>query len=286
MSYAIRNTIILLVTLLIIVAGEWSYINFLQKPNLERLEESFQQKQNDLNSKQAIAEGYEELLAAYENALERIENYDKALYKNNNPDDVFEYLSTINTGNSTLTYDFIYSDSLIQDQYGTIITDISGSGTYQSLVNFINKLENSQLINKVSNLNISPENNPENYDEVNFSFAVNSLYERVQVLDSVESKNIIRFDSTISTFNPFYPLIRDSFEANEEGLLNVETSRLVGLSGDKVFVIDQNGNLVTLKEGDRVYLGTLQAIDMNARTATFSLDKGGIIETITLEVKQ
>jgi len=286
MSYALRNTIILLVTLFIIIGGEWAYIQFFQKPELEKLEESLQQKQSDLNSKLSIVSGYEDLVNTYERAVERIESYDKALYESNNPDDVYDYLNKINTGNSFLTYDYLYSDSIIYDQYGAITSDLSGSGSYASLVNFINKLENSKLINKVSNVNISSAGTPENYNEVSFSFTLNSLYERVQVLEDIDTENIIRTNPEVSTYNPFYPLIRDTFEPNDEGLLNVETSRLVGLSGNKVFVIDQNGNLVTLREGDRVYLGTLQSIDITARTATFQLNKGGIIESITLEVQQ
>jgi len=286
MSYALRNTIILLVTLFIIIGGEWAYIQFFQKPELEKLEESLQQKQSDLNSKLSIVSGYEDLVNTYERAVERIESYDKALYESNNPDDVYDYLNKINTGNSFLTYDYLYSDSIIYDQYGAITSDLSGSGSYASLVNFINKLENSKLINKVSNVNISSAGTPENYNEVSFSFTLNSLYERVQVLEDIDTENIIRTNPEVSTYNPFYPLIRDTFEPNDEGLLNVETSRLVGLSGNKVFAIDQNGNLVTLREGDRVYLGTLQSIDITARTATFQLNKGGIIESITLEVQQ
>jgi len=286
MSYALRNTIILLVTLFIIVGGEWAYIQFFQKPELDKLEESLQQKQSDLNSKLSIVSGYEDLVNTYERAIERIESYDKALYESNNPDDVYDYLNKINIGNSFLTYDYLYSDSIIYDQYGAITSDLSGSGSYASLVNFINKLESSKLINKVSNVNISSAGTPENYNEVSFSFTLNSLYERVQVLEDVNTENIIRTNPEVSTYNPFYPLIRDTFEPNDEGLLNVETSRLVGMSGNKVFIIDQNGNLITLREGDRVYLGTLQSIDINARTATFRLDKGGITESITLEVQQ
>lgn len=286
MSYALRNTIILLVTLFVIVGGEWAYIQFFQKPELEKLEESLQQKQSDLNSKLSIVSGYEDLVTTYERAVQRIESYDKALYESNNPDDVYDYLNKINTGNSFLTYDYIYSDSIIYDQYGTITSELSGSGSYSSLVNFINKLENSKLINKVSNVNISSAGNSENYNEVSFSFTLNSLYERVQVFEDVDTENIIRTNPEVSTYNPFYPLIRDTFPPNEEGLLNVETSRLVGLSGRKVFIIDQNGNLITLEEGDRVYLGTLQSIDINAKTATFQLNKGGITESIILEVQQ
>ncbi|MEX2368057.1 MAG: hypothetical protein WD510_01005, partial [Balneolaceae bacterium] len=66
---------------------------------------------------------------------------------------------------------------------------------------------------------------------------------------------------------------------------NIESSRLIGISSSRIFLRDQNGRLVNLSVNDRVYLGSLEAIDVQEGRATFRLNKGGIIEAVTLEVQ-
>lgn len=292
MSYAIRNTLILLVTLLIMIGGAWAFLTFIQGARIDELEVSKQEKNRDLVQKQAIEADFTELLDRYQDALARIENYDKSLFPDDNPDNVFAYLTELNDGNSRLLFDFTYSDSTINDQYGAIVTNLDGSGDFSSFVNFINKLENSQLINKVSELDLSFGSNATNndqvvddiYSEVTFSFKIESLYERIAVLDSLNTTNVIRYNPNLSKHNPFYPLIRLTFPDNDENLPVIESSRITALTSERVFIIDQTGKLVTLREGDKVYLGFLESIDNETKSAKFKLDKAGIIEYVTLEV--
>ena len=98
MSYAIRNTIILLVTLLLIVGIGYSYSEFYLQNKVSNLQEELRTKQNDFNSKDQINSQFEELNNTYEKALKVIENYDKVLYQNNRPDNVFEYSNIIIKG--------------------------------------------------------------------------------------------------------------------------------------------------------------------------------------------
>ncbi len=81
----------------------------------------------------------------------------------------------------------------------------------------------------------------------------------------------------------FYPIIHD-IPPNDEGLLNIEQSKLIGVSGEKAFILDNNQSLHELTIGDEVYLGTLRHISLQDETATFILNKGGIVEKITLKV--
>ena len=286
MSYAIRNTIVLLVTLIVMGGGAFAYIQFYLNAQIDRLEESKQQKQADFNQKKSIVDDYAEVLSNYQQSRMRIENYNKSLFPSSNPDKVFEYLNKLNEGNSRITFEYVFTDSVINNEYGTIISSINGTGEHSSLMNFINKLENSQLINKVNEVSISFDERGESYDEVNFSFNVESYYERVAVLDSMQTSREIRLNPTVSDYNPFYPLIRTRFPENNENLANVEASRIIGITNNRVFIIDQTGEMKTLREGDRVYLGFLENIDTVTKTAKFKLDKAGIIEYVTLEVSK
>jgi len=86
-------------------------------------------------------------------------------------------------------------------------------------------------------------------------------------------------------YNPFYPLIH-SIPKNKEGLVDVKKSKLIALSGNKIYLIDQTGNLVNLNIGDEVYLGWLKKIDQMKQTAHFTLNKGGVIEKVLLKVDE
>ncbi len=284
MSYAVRNTIILLVTLFIILGLGIGYTKFYLEGEIISLQEEVDRKQQDLNSKQNINNEFTELNDRYQTALQVIDNYDKSLYLSNKPDDVYDFLNTINEdGGNRIFFDFVYSDSVPDNQYGIINSSISGYGEYDAFMGFINKIENSQLLNKIIDVTISPGRQGDGENSVTFSFAMESYYEKTQLFDSTSTEMKIVENQSLSYFNPLYPLIQSSLPPNEEGLANPRGGRIVGLTANRVFM-SSNGKIVSLKVGDRVYLGYLSAIDLDSRTATFNLNLGGIEEVVTLEV--
>lgn len=284
MSYAVRNTIILLVTLFIIIGLGAAYSQIYLKNKINDLENELSAKQSDLNSKQNINADYAELITTYEAALGVIENYDKVLYESNKPDNVFDFLNKINQyeGNKVF-FDFVYSDSIPDNQYGILESSIVGFGDYGDVVDFINSIEHSQLLNKVSEVIISPPRAEDDINDVNFSFILESYYQKTAILDSIGTDYAILKDSEVSTFNPLYPLILPSIPNNTEGLINVNSARIIGVTGSRVF-LSESGKVISLKVGDKVYLGYLESIDIQQKKATFNLNKGGIQEVVTLEV--
>lgn len=284
MSYAVRNTIILLVTLFIIIGLGAAYSQIYLKNKINDLENELNAKQSDLNSKQNINADYAELITTYESALNVIENYDKVLYESNKPDNVFDFLNKINEfeGNK-IFFDFVYSDSIPDNEYGILESSIVGFGSYGAVVDFINSIEHSQLLNKVSEVVISPPRAEDDINDVNFSFILESYYQKTAILDSVSTEFAIMKDSEVSRFNPLYPLILPSVPNNTEGLINVNSARIIGVTGSRVF-LSEGGKVISLKVGDKVYLGYLESIDIQQKKATFNLNKGGIQEVVTLEV--
>ncbi|MEQ9266043.1 MAG: hypothetical protein RLN81_12515 [Balneolaceae bacterium] len=284
MSYAVRNTIILLVTLFIIIGLGAAYSQIYLKNKINDLENELSAKQSDLSSKQNINADYAELITTYEAALNVIENYDKVLYESNKPDNVFDFLNKINEfeGNK-IFFDFVYSDSIPDNEYGILESSIVGFGSYGAVVDFINSIEHSQLLNKVSEVVISPPRAEDDINDVNFSFILESYYQKTAILDSVSTEFAILKDSEVSRFNPLYPLILPSVPNNTEGLVNVSSARIIGVTGSRVF-LSEGGKVISLKVGDKVYLGYLESIDIQQKKATFNLNKGGIQEVVTLEV--
>lgn len=286
MSYALRNSLILLVTLLLIAGAAFSYIKFVQKAEINDLTTELESLNRDYGTKTEIRDQYPPLLERYNKAQDIVQNFDKKLYSSNNPDDVYDYLSEINDENLELFYDFTYQDSTVNNQYGILRSRIVGTGMYSDFVTFINKIENSLYLNKIENVNITPAVGEATQDYVNFNMTLNSYYQKIVFETAEDIQQKFRIDSTISVFNPLKPLVLSSVPANTDNLTNIEQSRLIGLTSTRIFIIDQNGETQILKPGDKVYLGYLREIDSENKEVIFNLDKGGIQEIFTLKVER
>jgi Tfp pilus assembly protein PilO len=275
-----------MVTLLLIAGSAYAYIRFVQQSQIEDLSLELESLNTDYLAKVEISEDYPPLLSRYNMARGIILNYDKQLYKVNNPDDVYDYLSEINDENLELYYDFAFQDSVVEERYGILNSRINGAAIYSDFVTFINKLENSSLLNKVSQVSIRPASDFETNDYIDFSLQLNSYYQKENLETQKASVDRFRFDPTISVFNPLKPLILQNVPGNVDELVNVGSSRIIGLTSRRVFLIDQTGKTQILKPGDKVYLGYLQEINIKDREVIFNLDKGGIKELFTLEVER
>lgn len=282
MSYGLRNTIILLTVLILIVGSAWGYIYFFQQPEIEELEQEVEAKQTELNQKQQVADQYPVVKEQFEQASDYLENFDKSLYRDSNEDQVYHFLNTINNGSAYTDFTFSFSDSTTMDSHGEITMQVTGEGYYRNVINFIRRIELSDPINKIAEIQINPINNLESYGRVNFTFTLTSLYDRGEA--GFENTSMAVTDDILgSVYNPFFPLIRD-VEENTENLINIEASSLIAVSGNRIFLLDQSGMLRKLTPGDEVYLGELRSLNVDRGSATFVLNKGGIIEQITLRV--
>ncbi|TYP95315.1 Tfp pilus assembly protein PilO [Fodinibius salinus] len=283
MSYGVRNTLILLIVLIAFIGAGWSYIYFYQLPKIEELEEKVEETQQELDKKQQIADAFPALQKQFEKAKSFFNNYNKALYGDSNEDIVYDFLNSVSVGSAYTDFTFSFDDSTTHGQYGVMNMSISGQGYYRNFVNFIRQLELSKPLNKITGISINPINELESYGKVNFNFKISSFYDRVKLLG--EPNLAIENNLLGSVYNPFFPLIR-SVKGNKNNLVNIEQSKLLAISGDQVFVLDQNGVMKKLSKGEEVYLGTLTSIDVNEGTATFNLNKGGIVEQVTLQINK
>ena len=204
---------------------------------------------------------------------------------------MYDYLNYISNSSEQLRvyFDFNFVDSTAQEQYGIIRSNLNGYGNFVNVVNFINTIENSQLLNKVTALSIAPpggNNEGEEISDITFTFTLESYYERIPIQENVSRTNVLTRNEQVSVFNPFYPLIQPTVPPNTDNLVNVEQSRIIGMTASRIFIVDQGGSVQSLTVGDDVYLGSLQSIDINNKSATFNLNKGGITELVTLEIER
>jgi len=282
MSYGIRNTSILLLVFILIAGSGYAYMHYVQKAEIMEIDDSIEALEQRYNRNFETASSVSYLRAHYKESQNHIENFDKAIFRNNNSDEVYRFLSRLNDRFS-LDFNFVFTDSTVTDRYGVIEGQVSGTGLYRNVIAFINAIENSEPVQKINNLTVTSSGPARGYNHVNFTFDLKSKYDSKNLFASAEVPEI-RSMSLASAHNPFFPLIR-SVDPNSSGLTDVDKSQLIGVSVSAVHLIDQNRNLVTLRPDERVYLGRLDSINAQEGKASFRLNRGGIMDTVTLKVQ-
>src|SRR5690554_1517348 len=206
MSYAVRNTIILLITLFLFVGGTTFYVKYFQQNKIDELTAQLKTYNSDYQTKLQISNDYPQLLDTYLQAKEIVLGYDKSLFKTNSSYGVFKYIADLTGDDLEVFYDYVFIDSVSRDKYGIVNSDIQGTGNYSAVITFINKLEYGQLLNKVENISISPVSSEEDMNYVTFNFKLKSYYQKIPFDETVSSADYEEIFAH-STYNPFSPLI-------------------------------------------------------------------------------
>lgn len=162
---------------------------------------------------------------------------------------------------------------------------LTGGGNYNDVFKMIYAIEQSKELKKVGKLSLS--NLVKTDDEIPL-FLVNFEL-TAQVYFSADSRfapaELVENNlSTGPIYDAFYPLIRNEIPPNIDNLLDVQGARLLALIPEGAFVADNKGNTYLVWEGEQVYLGYLTKIDYDNNTVSFILNKGGIIEQVTLQL--
>jgi len=181
-------------------------------------------------------------------------------------------------------------DSLKTETVGAASVDyfvISGQGEFEDVFRLIYELEKSRKLYKIQGLELRnatlTTGKGDILYQVEFEIKLESYFTSDQNLalnyENIQPREIkpVR--------NLFFPLIRPDIPPNYDALLEVDGATLLAIIPDAVFIMDKNGNSYTLSEGDPVYLGYLTKIDYDRQQCEFLLNKGGIIEKVTLKLK-
>jgi len=162
---------------------------------------------------------------------------------------------------------------------------LTGGGNYNDVYKMIYAIEQSKELKKIGKLSLS--NLVKTDDDVplflvNFEFIAQVYFasdNRFAPAEFVEN-NL----TTGPIYDAFYPLIRNEIPPNVDNLLDVQGARLLALIPEGAFVADNKGNTYLVWEGEQVYLGYLTKIDYDNNSVSFILNKGGIIEQVTLQL--
>jgi hypothetical protein len=284
MSYGIRNTLILLAALVLMILGNYIYLRLNVGEDLGPLLVQIENKQRELRQLTSTADNF---VSVQEMTLRRryeAENHNKELLADNNVATVFDLLDDINSGIAFTSMNFSFRDSVRSNDHGILRVSVNGEGTYRNLFNFLTILEQSKPITRVTNIRMAPDGSSYvTLNRVRFEMDIGFYYARGTTPASPEL--LTRRQVPDQIHNPFYALIHPIPE-NTEGLPDADRSRLIGLTRTGAYIIDQSNEFKFLPVGSRVFLGTLQQINMNERSAVFRLNRGGIADVVVLRINE
>lgn len=284
MKYGLRNTLILILTLLLMAGGGYYFIQHTFNEVIEETEIAREELTRELQEVQQSARMFATAQANYNDALYTRLNHPKELFRSHSSSNLYNYLQELNRDISFTQLNYTLSDSTLQNDHGVINVNIQGEGRYENLVNFLYRIEFSRPLIQVRTVQLDNITDIEKLDRVNFQVAIGAYYRRgewtnyrAELEPSGPLGQILH--------NPYYPLIHE-VPPNTENLPNVDSSRLVVLTGTRAHIVDQTGALKRLDIGDRVYLGRLSSINMSRGEAVFEMNRGGIRDRVVLSLQQ
>lgn len=280
MSYSLRNTILLAIVLILFAGGGSAWLYFVEYGKVKEATATVERQKAQMASLEQEVERYQPTFRLNEELNHRLDNYPKSMLPGNRLSALYEYVRRADPGSTFMN--FAFTDSTQMGDYGLIRFTVDGAIDYRQLRTFIHSVESAKPLVKFTSLQIRPTNNSENLHEVGFRVTAEAFYDRTgRDIQPVYAETV----HSEYPRNPFFPLVHD-IPANTDNLIDVERSRLTAMGSRNIYLIDQHGQLQRLGVRDRVHLGYLESISSDQKSATFFLNKGGLVERVTMRIKQ
>lgn len=287
MSAKVKNTIILILILVVISIGGGVYTYVIQQGKIDDREKKIE----DLMLYQMDTEALIEQLNLLKRRVAELDSI-LALRKYNIPQALsqssfFNFINKVTFSFTPYSYVNIEYDRAIRGQdFNHFVYRLTGTADFNDLYKMIYAIEQSKELKKIlsSTMNNFVEVDDEGIPHylVTFNLSVAVYFTDHDRFASAELKENRLVPNPV--YDIFYPLIRNEIPPNTENLLDVQSAQLLALIPDGAFIADAQGNTFLLWEGDKVYLGYLTEINYETSNVHFILNKGGIIEKMTLQL--
>jgi len=288
MPYAIRNSIILGVLLVLIFIGGM-LSNSQSVKRLEKNEKAFQGNRRTLSQLKKTYPDLnktDEIIASLDNMKKKaLEDY-KIILKDDNPTQTYQYLIDITeTFTPDLNFDFKVAQSGKKGDLPFNSYTLNGSGNIESLHFFLYQVEFQAPLYVIESMRIS-ETSVALKDTVDFSMKLSVFYDK-KTGTSISEIPFRSFSYSNLTYNPFYSQIHAPIDkSEEEKYINIQTALIIGLTPDKVFLRDINGLIVALVPGSRVAYGYLYYINWKQQCAVFNINRIGINQEVKMYLQE
>lgn len=287
MSNALRSTIaIAIVWVIMFAVGGW-FVYFKQADDLKRVCKEEEEAREKLKQMQAKVDSYPATKAELQRLKSQWYRREKVIPKVEDARITYNYFNWIgHQVGSPLSCDFLVGQEGKENDFAFHTYTVKGEDTFENVFDFIYYLENNPLLYKIESISLSGATIGETEEGpilgVKFEIEIKAYYGASPAVDEAYMPRKVA--APPKQIDPFFPLIFEQLPPNVKDLVEVEKSELQALTKDTAFVIDQHKKLVALSVGDEVYLGYLTSIDIDENKCVFTLNKGGIIQTVTLKL--
>ena len=288
MSYAIRNTLVLFIVLLILLGGGWGWLNFQYGDSLSKLDAQLVIKEARVIHLETILADYDYMQDKLTSTLRRWEFYPKVLLQENSIHETYRYLESMSSRRASFDYEFKLSS--IENKGDIVYANyqLKGIGRYSNIYRFIQYLENSKPLYKIESLKISrPSGSQSSQGDVDVTLKFKGMFASDEKADLTREGNQFELASAnySSGYDPFKPFILNILPPNTENLLEIERAKVIAIMKGVAYIQGRSGKMKTMRVGDRVYLGVLEKIDLRKREVIFTMNRGGIFEKKTLRLE-
>jgi hypothetical protein len=289
LSYALRNSVVLLVLVLIVV-GIGVYIWGVKQPSvIEDYETRIQRLDREIARIPGLIDEYNNLTEQLASQRERWATRTKDIPRIDITGETYDYFNqSIDRSGGFVRLDMNYGGMTNQQNYGYNTYHLRGEAPFFVFYNFLWYLENGRRLYRINRANFRGVETRDQETElprlmVTFDMDLRGYFTHMEDLHSSTGSRTMRPNAV--TYNPFQPLILTDIPPNVFGLIESERSELRAVIPGKAILIDHNGDIRTVQIGDEVYLGYVTGIFPEESRVEFMLNKGGIIERFDLRIR-
>ncbi|MFH1009564.1 MAG: AMIN domain-containing protein [Candidatus Latescibacterota bacterium] len=290
MSYALRNTLIIAVLLALVLTGGAYWIYARLPGELDALKAGEQERKAYLGQLNSVYGEFEDTRAKLSALEAKWHAQTKTVSTDPSPASLFAHLSRILAlDRSALMFDFSFNRQVEQADYGYIVCSLTGAASFRDLYALLWRLENERRLVKIVSLNMrekemgGEQEGEQAQSMMAFEMTLHAYYSPKEM--GAEARRIAQeTPNSHVRYNPFKPLVTRAFLSNTEGEVEVDGATVLAMTSDRVLIRDKNGMETSLREGDRVYLGRLTRIVPEKGRALFTLNEGGVVRSVFLNM--
>ena len=285
MKYTLRNSLILVVVLLIVI-GTFYVKNIPIKKDLEKLKHSYQENLKMLESLQSENPNMDDeyrIKYLLEDLQEKKLKTGKYILKKEDP--IFSYnyfLDICDKFGADLEFDFFIS-ARSDDANNFNSYTLSGVAKIQDVYTFLYHLERQYLLYIITGVELREESTED--QTVKYEIKIEAYQSD---MGTVEDETPWReLPPRNLDYNIFISRIHGPIDSPyEEQFLDIETAKVIGLSTDKAFLSDETGTIYVLIPGDKVAYGYVDNINTEEQYVQFRINKIGVVTTHKLYLKK
>ncbi|MCK4296521.1 MAG: hypothetical protein KAW56_13285 [Candidatus Marinimicrobia bacterium] len=285
MSYGIRNTLILILILLLMCGGGYLGLHLRYDEEIEVLAQQIEQKKKEFSKLEGYLADLDYYYEEIKTNQERLKSYPKILLPTVEIHQTYRYLEYLDRLGTFFNFTFVLADIKEKKGYAEAIYQLSGEGIFPKLAAFFMRLEKLKPIYRIDNFRMRSKEDLSDENLLQVDLQLTGLFSNE---DRAKTFSIHSFRTqpkyTLLRYDPFMPLILKRLPPNSDNLPIVEKCNLIAITGNVAYIKDQSNNLLKMKAGDKIYLGYLANVNLNRGTVTFKMNRGGIKDTVVLNL--